>query len=72
MDPVMAVGDAEDVHIQGVLILCTPGDLALSKEYTSKRLLSMLVLHSYRQEGQRILIASVHELHHSHGAGRTG
>lgn len=48
MDPVMAVGDAEDIHIQGVLLLRTPGDLALGREYVFEKLLSTLDLHRVR------------------------
>lgn len=49
----MVVGDAEDVHVQCVLLLCMPRDLVLSREYMLKKLLSILVLHYHRQEAQR-------------------
>lgn len=48
----IVVGDSEDIYVQCVLLLCTPGDLALSREYMFKKLLSMLVLHYHRQEDQ--------------------
>lgn len=42
MYPIMVVGDTEDVHVQCVLLLCSPGNLALGREYMFKKLLSLL------------------------------
>lgn len=44
MYPVMAVGDTEDVHVQCILLLQLPGDLALGREYLIEKLSSILAL----------------------------
>ncbi len=41
MNPVMAVGNTKDIHVQGVLSLCSPGDLALGWEHALDKLWSI-------------------------------
>jgi hypothetical protein len=41
----MAIGDAEDIHVQRILVLCSPGYLALSREHMFEELFSLLALY---------------------------
>jgi hypothetical protein len=41
----MAIGDTEDIHVQRILVLCSPGYLALSREHMFKELFSLLALY---------------------------
>jgi hypothetical protein len=45
MYPMIVVCNTQDIYIQCILFLHTPGDLALCREYMFEKLLPTLALH---------------------------
>lgn len=71
MYPIIAGRNAEDIHVQHILLLSTCGNLAVSGKYIVKKLLSQLALRQQNRRKPSIPVTSVYRYHRLHGAGRT-